>query len=47
MAVERLVGGGLIGALSEYREAMVSDDAVRLTRLLDDGRRIKEEVDGR
>ena len=37
----------LIGALSEYREAMVSDDAVRLTRLLDDGRRIKEEVDGR
>ena len=37
----------LIGALSEYREAMVSDDAVQLTRLLDDGRRIKEEVDGR
>ena len=38
---------GLIGALGEYRAAMAEDDVERLTQLLDDGRRAKEEVDGR
>lgn len=37
----------LIDSLEEYREAMKTDDKERLTRLLDDGRRIKQEVDGR
>lgn len=37
----------LIGALDEYREAMAEGDLERLTQLLDDGRRAKEEVDGR
>lgn len=33
--------------LGEYRDAMVRDDLPALTRLLDEGRRRKEEVDGR
>ena len=33
--------------LGEYRDAMVHDDLPALTRLLDEGRRRKEEVDGR
>ena len=33
--------------LAQYREALESDDMPRLIQLLDDGRRIKEEVDGR
>ena len=33
--------------LGEYRNAMVHDDLPALTRLLDEGRRRKEEVDGR
>lgn len=37
----------LIGALDEYRAAMAEGDLGRLTQLLDDGRRAKEEVDGR
>ena len=37
----------LIGALDEYRAAMAEGDLERLTQLLDDGRRAKEEVDGR
>lgn len=32
--------------LSEYRDAMAHDDLPTLTRLLDEGRRRKEEVDG-
>ena len=38
---------GLIAALQQYREAMADDDLPRLVQLLDDGRRRKEEVDGR
>lgn len=38
---------GLIAALQQYREAMAGDDLPRLVQLLDDGRRRKEEVDGR
>ena len=38
---------GLISSLSEYRNAMESDDAETLIRLLDEGRKRKEEVDGR
>lgn len=34
-------------ALQRYREAIVSDDLAALTALLDEGRRRKEEVDGR
>ena len=37
----------LIASLGEYRAAIANDDLPQLTRLLDDGRRIKEEVDGR
>ena len=33
--------------MGEYRDAMVRDDLPALTRLLDEGRRRKEEVDGR
>ena len=32
--------------LQKYKEALENDDAEELTRLLDEGRRIKEEVDG-
>ena len=38
---------GLIGCLNEYKSAMEADDRERLIALLDDGRRRKEEVDGR
>ena len=38
---------GLIASLNEYRDAMEEDDKERLIALLDDGRRRKEEVDGR
>lgn len=38
---------GLIACLTEYRNAMESDDSETLIRLLDEGRRRKEEVDGR
>ena len=37
----------LIDNLNEYKAAMEQDDTQRLTELLDDGRRIKAEVDGR
>lgn len=36
----------LIDNLIEYRDAMEKDDAPRLRQLLDDGRRIKGEIDG-
>lgn len=36
----------LITELNKYREAMVNDDSEELIKLLDDGRRIKEELDG-
>ena len=36
-----------IASLTQYRDAMVNDDMPQLIRLLDEGRRIKEEVDGR
>ena len=36
-----------IAALQQYRDAMASDDLGALTALLDEGRRRKEEVDGR
>lgn len=36
-----------IAHLGEYRDAMQRDDLTALTRLLDEGRRRKEEVDGR
>ena len=38
---------GLIGCLNEYKSAMEADDRETLIALLDDGRRRKEEVDGR
>jgi len=37
----------LISNLSDYRAAIEHDDFTELRRLLDDGRKIKEEVDGR
>lgn len=37
----------LIENLKEYRSALEREDMTRLTALLDEGRRIKEEVDGR
>lgn len=37
----------LIGHLAEYRDALADRDFPRLRQLLDDGRRIKKEVDGR
>lgn len=36
-----------INSLTQYREAMTNDDMPELIRLLDEGRRLKEEVDGR
>jgi len=36
----------LIGHLNEYRSAMQAEDLPRLVRLLEDGKRRKEEVDG-
>ena len=36
-----------IASLQQYRDAMAADDLTTLTKLLDDGRRRKEEVDGR
>ncbi len=38
---------GIIGHLEAYREALETEDRERLTALLDEGKRIKEEVDGR
>lgn len=38
---------GLIGSLNEYKAAMEQNDRDALIRLLDEGRRRKEEVDGR
>lgn len=38
--------GGIIERLSEYRDAMENDDAARLRALLEDGRRMKGEIDG-
>ena len=35
----------IINNLGEYREALADKDKERLVRLLDDGRRLKEEVD--
>ena len=37
---------GIIASLNEYRAAMEADDKQTLIRLLDEGRRRKEEVDG-
>lgn len=36
----------LINSLSEYKEALETDDTERLVRILDEGRKRKEEVDG-
>lgn len=36
-----------IAALEQYRDAVKNDDFETLEKLLDDGRRRKEEVDGR
>lgn len=36
----------IIGSLNEYKTAMENDDKDTLVRLLDDGRKIKKEVDG-
>ena len=36
----------LMGSLAQYREAIAGDDLPRLTALLEDGKRCKEEVDG-
>ena len=36
----------LIANLKEYRDALATDDREKMTRLLEDGRRRKEEVDG-
>lgn len=38
---------GLIGHLSEYRRALEAEDRAELTRLLEEGVKCKEEVDGR
>ncbi len=45
---DHLIGeiDGLIAALAEYRDAMQRGDGDELRRLLDDGKRRKEEVDG-
>lgn len=37
----------MIKSLTEYRDAMAAEDAETLCRLLDEGKRCKEEVDGR
>ena len=36
-----------IASLNEYKTALEQGDTAALTKLLDDGRRLKEEVDGR
>jgi prephenate dehydrogenase len=36
-----------LNSLSEYRAALIDNDRERMRRLLADGRRCKEEVDGR
>lgn len=36
-----------INSLGEYRDSLVNDDKEKMYKLLDDGRKIKEEVDGR
>lgn len=36
-----------IASLNEYKAALEQGDTAALTKLLDDGRRLKEEVDGR
>ena len=36
----------LIGHLAEYRDAIAENDLSRLTQLLEDGKRRKEEIDG-
>ena len=36
----------LMGSLAQYREAIAGEDLPRLTALLEDGKRCKEEVDG-
>ena len=38
---------GIIDHLDAYRRAMEADDKEQLTALLNEGKRIKEEVDGR
>ena len=38
---------GYIASLTEYRDAMAENDYGTLVRLLDEGRKRKEEVDGR
>ena len=35
-----------MGSLAEYREALEREDAATLERLLEEGKRRKEEVDG-
>ncbi len=37
---------GMLAHLAEYRDALEKEDAARLWQLLDDGRRIKGEIDG-
>lgn len=37
----------IIGSLQKYRDAMEKDDRAGLVKLLDEGRQIKQEVDGR
>ena len=37
----------LIASLNQYRKALEEEDFPTLCRLLDEGRRIKEEVDGK
>ena len=37
----------LINNLTQYRDALEQSDAAKLTQLLEDGKRIKEEIDGR
>ena len=37
----------LMDRLMEYRAAIAEDDAAALTQLLEDGKKRKEEVDGR
>ena len=37
----------LIGNLNQYKQALEDEDFPALCRLLDEGRRIKEEVDGK
>ena len=37
----------IINSLSEYKQAIHDSDSERLIKLLADGKRLKEEVDGR